>query len=157
MNTIDFEHPSDDFVQSIDVHTLLPQAEPFVMIGSLEHFDRVVTRSKLVIPSTNIFVSDGIFSSSGLIENIAQTCAARIGYINKYILKKEIQLGFIGAIKDLEIFRLPQVGETLHTTVNVIEEIFGMILVRTEIVSDEETLVQAEMKIAIKNEDIKSN
>ena len=29
---------TDDFVQSIDIHTVLPQQEPFVMVGRLVHF-----------------------------------------------------------------------------------------------------------------------
>lgn len=37
MTIIDYKEPLDDFVQQIDVHELLPQQEPFVMIGSLSH------------------------------------------------------------------------------------------------------------------------
>ena len=63
------------------------------MISRLTHFDMVRTVSETEVSAQNIFVEEGCFSASGLIENIAQTCAARIGYVNKYILKKGIQIG----------------------------------------------------------------
>lgn len=150
MNGIDYITPEDQFVHSLDIHSLLPQQEPFVMIGHLEHFDmtRVITSTK--VSSENIFVEMGQMTPSGLIENIAQTCAARIGYINKYILNKGIQVGFIGAIRNLEIYVLPNVGDVIYTEVNVEEEVFGMTLVQAIVKTAENKCVTAELKIAIK-------
>ena len=136
--------------KDIDIHQLLPQREPFVMVGILTHFDMGKTVTQTTITSDNIFTEEGKFSSSGLIENIAQTCAARIGYINKFILKKEISIGFIGAIRKLTLKRLPEVEETISTTIITIEEIFGMTLVKATICAGDETLAEAEMKIALK-------
>ena len=99
----DTRHPSETFLRSIDVHQLLPQQEPFVMIGTLTGYDERCTTTETVISTDNIFVENGVFSAPGLVENIAQTCAARIGYVNKYILLKGIQLGFIGAIRNLKV------------------------------------------------------
>lgn len=142
---------SEQFLRTIDIHELLPQQEPFVMVGKLTHFDRVRTVTETTIGPENMFVEDGQMTASGLIENIAQTCAARIGYVNKYILKKGIQIGFIGAIRNLEVKALPSVGETICTTVDVVEEVFGMILANASIECNGQTLVTTEMKIAIKN------
>lgn len=136
--------------EQINIKELLPQRQPFIMVGQLLYFDMEKTFVKTIITENNLFVDNGFFTQAGLIENIAQTCAARIGYINKYILKKAIQIGFIGAIKNLRIFRLPEIGETIVTKINVVEEIFGMILVNAVIKSGEETITEAEMKIAIK-------
>lgn len=144
------ERFSEVFLRSIDIHELLPQQEPFVMIGCLTHFDMIRTVTETKIQENNIFVENGMFSASGLIENIAQTCAARIGFVNKYILKKGIQIGFIGAIKDLRIHSIPKVGDVIMTVVDVQEEIFGMILAKAEITCGENILVETNMKIAIK-------
>ena len=43
MMEIDYKEPLDSFVEQIDVHELLPQREPFIMIGSLCHFDMART------------------------------------------------------------------------------------------------------------------
>lgn len=135
--------------EKIDIHELLPQREPFVMVGGLRHFDMGKTITVTEIADGNIFVENGMFTPSGIMENIAQTCAARIGYVNKYILKKGIQLGFIGAIRNLNLYRCPEVGEVIETSIVTIEEIFGMTLVTATVKSDEEIIAESEMKIAL--------
>jgi predicted hotdog family 3-hydroxylacyl-ACP dehydratase len=104
------------------------------------------------IQADNIFVEDGHLNASGMIENIAQTCAARIGYVNKYILKKAVQIGFIGAIRNLEVTDLPEVGQQITTIVDVIEEVFGMTLASAVIKQGNRTLMTTEMKIAVKEQ-----
>lgn len=143
--------------KDIDIHGLLPQQEPFVMIGRLVHFDMKETITETLVKKDNIFVDNGVFSASGVMENIAQTCAARIGYINKYILKKGIQLGFIGAIRKLRFLRLPKTGEILTTTINVQEEVFGMLLVSAIVRVNDETIAEAEMKIALSEKESQNN
>lgn len=156
MDEMDYTQPAESFLRSIDVHELLPQQEPFVMISRLTHFDKLRTVTETIISVDNIFVKNGCFTASGLMENIAQTCAARIGYVNKYILKKGIQIGFIGAIRNMQIHGLPKVGDTITTTVDVMEEIFGMTLANSTVQLGKNILVTAEMKIALKNDGTES-
>ena len=146
----DFKQPTEAFLRGIDIHTLLPQQEPFVMVGCLIQIDEKSFATETLVKVENIFVDDGCLSASGLIENIAQTCAARIGFVNKYILQKGIQIGFIGAVRNLEILSLPQVGQTITTKVEVVEEVFGMTLAKATVTCEGETLVTTEMKIALK-------
>lgn len=137
--------------EKIDIHELLPQAEPFVAVGKLLHFDMTTTITETMVKADSFFVENGVLTPSGLIENIAQTCATRIGYINKYILKKSIQIGFIGAIRKLSLLRLPKADESMITRIDVREEVFGMTLVDAKVYSGEEILAEGEMKIAVKN------
>ena len=150
--TIDYQQPDEAFLRDIDIHELLPQQEPFVMVSRLVHFDDVRTICEMDIQADNIFVEDGHLNASGMIENIAQTCAARIGYVNKYILKKAVQIGFIGAIRNLEVTDLPEVGQQITTIVDVIEEVFGMTLASAVIKQGNRTLMTTEMKIAVKEQ-----
>ena len=147
---IDPTNPTEQELRAIDVHELLPQQEPFVMIGALTHIDRVRTVTELCVTADNLMVEGDHLSAAGLIENIAQTCAARIGYVNKYILLKGIQVGYIGAISDLKVHGLPRVGETITTTVDVLEEVFGMTLATATITCHGQTLLTTQMKIALK-------
>ena len=147
MNT---EQPTEEFLRGIDIHELLPQQEPFVMISSLVRFDMQTTVTKTIVSADNMFVEDGVFTAPGIVENIAQTCAARIGYVNKYILKKGIQLGFIGAIRDLKVKDLPKVGDTITTTISVIDSVFGMTLVDAVVMNNGAEVASAQMKIAVK-------
>jgi predicted hotdog family 3-hydroxylacyl-ACP dehydratase len=135
--------------KDIDIRTLIPQQSSFVMIDRLVHFDQVFTKTEFEIRPDNLFIEDGIFLEAGLIENIAQTCAARMGYINKIILKDEVRLGFIGAIKSLIINKLPDVYSKLETTVEVVNEVFNITLVNAKILCNGKVLVTCEMKISI--------
>lgn len=152
--TINYSSPLDDFVRTIDIHTLLPQQEPFVMIGSLIHFDMIETVTETSIVENNIFVQGGTFSSTGLLENIAQTCAVRIGYINKYINKKGIQIGLIGAVRNYEVFENPIVGSKIKTKIKVKEEIFGMIMAEAIVECNNAPIAKTEIKIAVTNEEV---
>ena len=133
----------------IDVKTIIPQQPPFVMIDRLIHFDPVFTKTEFKIRPGNLFVENGKFLESGLIENIAQTCAARLGYINTVILKDEVRLGFIGAMKSLYINKLPNVHSTLETTIEVVNEVFNITLVKATTICEGEVLVTCEMKISV--------
>ena len=78
-------------ITSIDVLELLPQRPPFVMIDQLLHFDEVVTTTRFEIRPDNLFAEGPVLNPCALVENIAQTCAARMGYINQYILKETVK------------------------------------------------------------------
>ena len=122
------------------------------MIGTLTGYDERCTTTETVISTDNTFVENGVFSAPGLVENIAQTCAARIGYVNKYILLKGIQLGFIGAIRKLKVSGLPRTGDTIETKVTVTEEMFGMTLADAVVTCNGQEIVTTEIKIAVREE-----
>lgn len=150
MNTFDPKRPTSEQLAAIDIHELLPQQEPFVMVGRLTSFDDVSTITQTIVSEGNIFVDEGVFSSSGIVENIAQTCAARIGYVNKYILRKGVQVGFIGALRNLQILSWPKVGELVITRVDVIDQVFGMVLAQATTTVDSRQIATTEIKLAIK-------
>ena len=145
MNEIDFA--------SIDVLELLPQRPPLVMIDKLLHFDEVNTTTRFEVRADNLFAEGSVLNPCALVENIAQTCAARMGYINHYIYKESVKLGFIGSVRDLVILRDVKVGEVLTTSIEVMEEIMGLTLVRASIKVGDETVVTTEMKIALSDID----
>ena len=134
--------------QEYDILTLLPQRPPMVMVDRLLHCDPVVTVTELTVREDNIMVEDGHMSACGLIENIAQTCAARMGYIN---LSKgeDVRVGVIGALRDMEIHALPEVGSTITTRIEVSDEVFGMTLAQAESYCGDTLLCRGTIKIAL--------
>ena len=137
-------------LETIDVLALLPQRPPFVMIDQLIHFDEVVTTTRMTVRADNLFIEEGgVLNPCALVENIAQTCAARMGYINQYIYKERVRLGFIGSIRNLQILRPVHVGETLTTSIEVVEEVMQLTLVNAKVMAGDEAVVTAEMKIAL--------
>ena len=142
-------------IDELTIEELIPQRPPFVMIDKLVSSDDVYSVTELSIREDNLFVEEGRLSASGLIENIAQTCAARIGYINLNH-GQTVKIGVIGSISNLNIERTPKVGEKLTTTIKLLEEVFQMTLVEAVIVSNNEELVHANMKIALTDIDSKN-
>lgn len=135
-------------VSEVDILELIPQRPPFIMVDRLLHFDRIVTTAEFAVREDNIFLEGDELQPEGLVENIAQTCAARIGYVN-LMNKESVRLGFIGAVRNLSILGTPKIGETIETTITVKEEIFQMTLVDAEIRLNGSVIVNAEMKIAL--------
>ena len=134
----------------IVVEEIIPQRPPFVMIDALVHYDEVTTRTRMQIGTDNIFVENAKLTEAGIMENIAQTCAARMGYINKCISETgKIKLGFIGAIKNLVIEELPKIGDTLNTAIEVVSEVFALTLVNAKVEVDGRIIASCEMKISL--------
>ena len=64
---LDPTQPTESFLRGIDIHTLLPQQEPFVMVERLVHYDAENTMTLTTICPDNIFAIDGVLSAEGLI------------------------------------------------------------------------------------------
>ena len=136
--------------ERIDVHTLLPQQEPFVMIDRLVHYDPVRTITMLEVRPDNIFADDGHLSVAGINENIAQTCAARMGYISRSSGDR-VKIGVIGAITGFSVTRTPLVGEVLTTTIDVVQEVYNVTLVHATVKVSDEVIAETDLKIALQD------
>jgi predicted hotdog family 3-hydroxylacyl-ACP dehydratase len=134
-------------VEDTDILELLPQRRPFVMVDRITYFDIKKISTALKIERENIFVENGCLTEAGVIESIAQTCAVRMGYINKYLMEDSVKLGFIGSIKHLLIEKLPKVDEEIEITAEVKNEIFSVTLVAATVKCGNETVASCEMKI----------
>lgn len=95
-----------------------------------------------------MLVQDGVLIESAVVENIAQTCAARMGYINLILNSGNVKLGFIGAIKDFHLYRCPIVNEILETLIEVKSEVFNIVLVEAKVWVNKELIADCEMKIS---------
>ena len=138
-------------LRKIDIRSLLPQRDPFVAVDRLVHYDDREVVTETLVKADSLFTEDGRLTAAGLMENIAQTCAARIGFRTLYVLGLDkVDIGVIGALRNMEIHALPLAGQTLTTRVTVTEEAFGITLVEASVTSEGRTLVEGEMKIALK-------
>lgn len=133
---------------STDITTLIPQRPPFVMIDRLTTCDETVASTALLVKDDNIFVEDGRLTEPGLVENIAQTAAARAGYVATSG-NKPVQLGYIGAIKNLVIHSLPLVNDELATEISIVNQVFDVTFIQGKISCNNALLATCEMKIFI--------
>jgi len=138
-----------------DILELLPQRRPFVMVDRLLYCDTVITRTQLEIRADNIFNDGGHLSTAGICENIAQTCAARIGYMS-LAMGGVVKLGFIGAISNMQVHRTPVTGETVVTEIKVLQEVFNITLVHAMMKCGDELIAETDLKIALGDEEAKN-
>lgn len=132
------------------VENLIPQKFPFVMVDKLLSFAENEITAGLTVPETNIFVNKGVFQEAGLIEHMAQSVALYTGY--QFFLKQEpAPVGYIGSIKTIEIFQLPQLGAEIETTVNVLHEIMGVTLVDISSKINNVEIARGQMKTVLAN------
>ena len=132
----------------MDIKSLIPQREPIIMIDKIISHSNEKTSTSLTIKETNIFVEENIFQSSGLIEHIAQSSAARMGMQTAEEGKKPL-LGYIASIKNIMINRLPKVGETILTEIIVTNHINNIIVVQGESKVDNIVVSNCELKVFI--------
>lgn len=134
-----------------DITNYIPQRAPIVMVSRIVESGSDYTKTSFDILQDNIFVTNSKIQEPGLIENIAQTAAAGVGY---QCVKNntKVPVGFIGGVNNIQIHRLPNVGETITTTVTVLQEVFGVTLIKGQIDIDQESIATCEMKIVIQNE-----
>ncbi len=134
---------------SVNIAELLPQRKPFVMISELLSFSYERTVTRFHVQDDNVFIEGDSLVPEGLVENVAQTCAARIGFINKYILNKPVSVGYVCSVKDFNVTRSPQIGETLDTEVVLKGEFGNMLIVNAVVRDEEETLAEGSIVIAL--------
>ena len=118
------------------------------MVDKILTFSETITSTSFSIRADNIFVENGVFKEPGLVENIAQTAAARAGYISKSE-NKPVLVGYIGAVNDLQVFLLPQTGDELITEITIENQIFDVTLISGKITCNGSPVAQCKMKIFI--------
>jgi predicted hotdog family 3-hydroxylacyl-ACP dehydratase len=125
---------------------LIPQRTPIVMVDEFLGMDNNVSRTRFTIYNDNIFVENNEFSECGLIEHIAQSAAARVGYIFK---SKDlpIPIGYIGSVNNFVISQNPKVGEVINTTIEIIQEVFNITLIQAYCYIEEKGIASCRMKI----------
>ena len=133
-----------DFVES-----LIPQRAPFVMVHTLSEYSENHLISGFTVKEDNLFIQDGYFQASGLIEHQAQSVALHTGY-KYYLLGKDAPTGYIGAIKSFETEALPKVGDQLKSEVTILNEVMGVTLVDIVTKLNGEVIAKSQMKTAVK-------
>ena len=121
-----------------NIESCIPQRAPFVFIDTIECVGEKVARTRFTIPAECPLVTDDILPLSGLMENAAQTCATRAGDT----------IGYIGAVKQMEVTRFPHVGETLTTEALVIQEVMNISLMECTTRIGSDIIATTTLKIA---------
>jgi len=132
-----------------NITSVIPQRAPFVMIDQLVSCNEACSNTTFKVTTENVLVNDGELSEAGIIENIAQTAAAGIGYVTLQS-NRPVVIGYIAAIKNLEVFAQPKVGDVIETNVTITNQVFDMTIVSGNVKCKGTLLAKCEMKIYLK-------
>ena len=124
----------------------IPQKPPIVMIDNILLSKDDVFVTDLLVRPDNIFVENGRLRETGLMENIAQTSAARVGFCSD---GAHVPIGVIGGINHFELHHLPKVGQTLITSIRVVAGVANALVVDSTVTCEEELVAICSMKVFI--------
>lgn len=102
----------------INIRQFLPHRKPMLMVDEITDLCDKFIETTFEIEPDNIFIEEGHFSETGVVENAAQTCSGIVGWPhfenNKDIENYKVK-GFISKIDKVELFSLPPVNSTIIT------------------------------------------
>lgn len=102
--------------EEIDIRNFLPHRAPMLMVDELVAIDDRSASCRFHITDSCLFVKNGELSGAGLIEHAAQTSTTVVGQRFFFDGRSGAPvLGFISAVKNIEIGPLPRSHQTLIT------------------------------------------
>ncbi|MDL2227599.1 hydroxymyristoyl-ACP dehydratase [Odoribacter sp. OttesenSCG-928-L07] len=134
-----------------EILMLIPQRPPFVMVDELVYCDDTHTLCTLNIKNNNIFIENEHFSEVGILENIAQSCAVRLGYLN---INQPVKIGMVASISNFELFELPKVDEKISTEIIIDESFMNVIMFKATVKSKNTIIATCNMKVILTDIDI---
>jgi acyl dehydratase len=116
------------------------------MVDRLLESNGTLTRTSFRITADNPLTTNSRFGMAGLIENMAQTAAAGAGFA-AFAAGGAVSSGAIVAINNLEITRLPELGEELTTEITVTARVADIVVISGRITCGPSVIATGEMKI----------
>nr|WP_315140749.1 ABC transporter permease [uncultured Flavobacterium sp.] len=142
----------------VAIKKFLPHRAPMLMVDMILEMDDEKVETIFEIREDNIFLENGFFTESGLVENMAQTCSAVVAK-NYFINENDIDksginvVGFISGIKTLQIHSLPQVNNVVVTKAllvsKFITESYSLCTMKCKASRAEELLLEGEITLYI--------
>lgn len=133
-----------------NITDFIPQRAPIVMIDDLVEASDIHSITRLQVRKENIFVEAGRLTEPGLVENIAQTAAAQVGY-QCSIKKIPVPLGYIAAVKNLTISKLPIVDSRITTSIRIVNQVMDVTLAEGKVTDENGNVCcSCEMRIFVK-------
>ena len=136
---------------NLTITQLIPQREPILMVDELLGVEGEQALTCFTIRPENIFLDEeDRLEESGVIEHIAQSASAFMGYKAIMDGATEPPVWVLGEVKKFHCYQRPQVGERLLTTITLELEMNGGILLRGQTHVGDECVAETQMKIFIK-------
>lgn len=144
-------------VSEDNILELIPQRPPMVMVDELVLCNEKQVISHFTIQADNIFMDRNGFTAPGMMEVMAQTAAARNGYLMKNQANganKKVPIGVIGSIKNFKQFFQPCSDSKLITTLDIAYELMNVTRVTAKVELDGQLVAKGELQIYITEQNL---
>ncbi len=132
-----------------NIFQLIPQRLPMVMVDEHISTDEKKTYTKFLVMLDSMFCEDGVLSEAGILENMAQSAAARLGF--SYQMKGGTPpIGIIASLQEIQINNYPKIGDELITEITFTDEIMGITLVDCKVFCNNNEYAFCKMKILLR-------
>jgi predicted hotdog family 3-hydroxylacyl-ACP dehydratase len=128
------------------IQLLLPHKDPFIMIDELITATPQKMETRFLIEIDNIFLDENGFREFGMIENMAQSCAAGLCFIGMQN-KQKPQDGYLGSVSKLQLHQLAQLHDVIQTIVYPLQQFGNMHLLKCVTYLKGALLMEAELKL----------
>lgn len=140
--------------EEIDIRNFLPHRAPMLMVDKLVAIDERSASCQFQVTDACLFVKDGELSGAGLIEHAAQTSTTVVGQRFFFDGKSGVPvLGFISAVKNIEIGSLPRACQTLITRSTLVTHVpngpVSLCVMEVESTVDGRTVLSCTMNFVI--------
>ena len=140
--------------EEFDIRKFLPHRAPMLMVDELVTLDVRYASCRFHVTDSCLFVKDGELSGAGLIEHAAQTSTAVVGRRFFPEAKAGVPvLGFISAVKNIEIGTLPRARQTIITRTTLVTHVpngpVSLCVMEVESTVDGRTVLSCSMNFVI--------
>ncbi len=111
------------------VEYYLPHRAPMVLVDGMNNMDDEGGVGELLVVSGLALMEGDYLGEGGLIEHMAQSAALYSGHAYRS-RGEEVPVGFITKVSEVDIVRLPKVGETLSTRITIIHDMGYVTLIK---------------------------
>ncbi len=134
----------------LPIEEYLPQKRPFILVDRICEADEYACHSEFSIRKEDMMTRGEALCEAGILENMAQTCAAHIGFVEIHIRKsRNIRIGLVAAVKNCDILRKPLVGETIRTTAEVAQTFGDMSVYHIQTHADGGLIAEADIHVVL--------
>ena len=98
------------------------------------------------IQKENVFLKEDVFMAYGMIENIAQSAALGLAYLNPGS-ERVLGEGFLAGISKLNVFGLPEIQDNISTS--IVPQVYfdNMVMLSGEVEANGKLLLDCEIKL----------
>lgn len=128
------------------IEAYIPQRAPFIMVDNLIEATAERFETDFRVLPDNIFLEGNTLREFALIENIAQSCAAGIAFLNRSI-EHEPKDGLMGGLAKLKVHQLPKANDLIFTQITVLHQLGNMYLCKGENYVGNDIYLECEIKL----------